>query len=106
MANVVMIQDAARVQWATCPLEELSTKEAVEQLVGGPVESACERTARVVGRPVPVVDDSTVSRNVIVRPRSAMNPMLGAIHQAYQDHRPLVLAFSCLRHGTMCKNIL
>jgi hypothetical protein len=92
MANVVMIQDAARVQWATCPLEEISTKDAVEQLVGGPVETASECSAKVVGRPVPVVDDSASPRRVILSPQGVMHPMVGAIHQAYRDHRPLVLS--------------
>jgi hypothetical protein len=92
MPNVVMIQDAARVQWATCPLEEISTKEAVEQLVGGPVESASECTARVVGRPAPPEHDSTSPVRVFRRTSGVMHPMVGAIHQAYQDHRPLVLS--------------
>ena len=92
MANVVMIQDAARVEWATCPLEEISTREAVEQLVGGPVESTSEGTARVVGCPDAVVDETLIPRRVILQPDGVMHPLVGAIHQAYQDHRPLVLS--------------
>ena len=51
MTKPLIIQDAARVEWATRPLDEISTKEAVEQLIGGVVESSSELTSKVVGRP-------------------------------------------------------
>src|ERR1700722_15451520 len=93
MANALMIQDVARVKWATRPMQEISTKEAVEQLVGSRVESTSECTGRVGGRPAPREDDAPGPElGFLGPPRGVVHPMVGAIHQAYQDHRPLVLS--------------
>ena len=93
MTKTLIIQDAARVEWATRPLHEISTKEAVEQLIDGVVESSSDLTGKVVGR--------SVSRESYFNgehftfsecSQGVIHPMVGAIHQAYQDHRPLVLS--------------
>jgi hypothetical protein len=93
MTKPIMIQDVARVEWATRPLDEISTKEAVEQLVGGGVESSSNCTGKVVGRPAPREGDFAGGGfRLLLRSRGVVHPMVGAIHQAYQDHRPLVLS--------------
>jgi hypothetical protein len=50
MTKRFIIQDADRVEWATRPLDEISTKQAVEQLIGDVVECSSELTGKVVGR--------------------------------------------------------
>jgi len=79
------------VKNATRPLEEVSTKEAIEQLVGGRVESSSECNRKVVGRPVAPETPCSPRTFRQGRTRGVAHPIVGAIHQAYQDHRPLVL---------------
>ena len=68
----LVIQDVTDVEPATMPLEETSPKEAIEQLLGTPVEACSEYAGRVVA--------------------SQLHPFIGAIHAAFASHRPLVLS--------------
>jgi hypothetical protein len=90
MAIATIIQDVSQVEWATKPLDEISTKEAIERMVGGNVESCSDYFGKVA------VDRTTEQWLARVapwaRPIGVVHPMVGAIHQAYQEHRPLVLS--------------
>jgi len=88
-----MVQDVARVQRATVALDEISIKEGIEQLVGSPVECCSEYTSKIVGRPAPRETKVQGSQfQLLQRSRGVVHPLVGAIHQAYQDHRSLVLS--------------
>jgi hypothetical protein len=93
MTKPIMIQDVVKVERATHPLDEISTKEAIEQLVGSLVESSSECTGKVVGRPAPREEHLTGGQfRCLFQSGGVVHPMVGAIHQAYKDHRPLVLS--------------
>ena len=72
MTRPLIIQDVLDVERAAEPLAEASPKEAVEQLVGGPVEACSEYCGSVVA--------------------CRFHPFMGAVHAAFRDHRPLVLS--------------
>jgi hypothetical protein len=81
-----MTQDVDRVEKATRPLDEISTKEAVEQLLGCAVESCSECTRKVVGRrPAATQRESSLQRKLERGSRGVVHPMVGAIHQAYEN---------------------
>jgi hypothetical protein len=80
MSDPLTVQEVSPVDWATSPLKEISSKKAVEQLLGGPVEGCSDYSKPVVGRPKSG------------RARGLLHPFVGALHCAYQDHRPLVLS--------------
>ena len=73
-----MIQNAAQVEWATTPLNEISTREMLERSLGR-LECLSDPPGRVVD----------AGRGFA---KGSLHPMVAAIHEAYQDHRPLVLS--------------
>jgi hypothetical protein len=90
MPAPLMVQHVALVKRAARPLDETSTKDALEQLIGAPVESCSDYTGKVVGRPASAPHPRDDSRRQFSR--GVVHPLVGAIHQAYEDHRPLVLS--------------
>lgn len=92
MAKSLIVQKVDRVDLAKEPLPEISTKAAIEQLVGGRVECASDYLNNVVGQlaadETSFLDDLFQFGNRI----GVVHPMVGAIHYAYQDHRPITFS--------------
>ena len=95
MTKPLMMQKVSPVEKARRPLEEISMRSAIEQLVGGPIESCSDFAKTVVGqRLLQPTDIATAAERFrhLVRGRGLIHPFVGAVHQAYADHRPLVLS--------------
>ncbi len=91
MATPLIVQKVDCVELAQDLLPEISTKEAIEQLIGGKVECASDYLRNVVGQ---LTAEGTFFPDPfeLGNPVCVIHPMVGAIHRAYQDHRPI--AFS------------
>ena len=77
------------------PFEEISMKSAIEQLVGGPLESCSDYARSVVGRPVlePDPNETATERFTrLLRGTGVVHPFIKAVHVAYESHRSLVLS--------------
>ena len=95
MTKPLMMQKVSPVEKARRPLEEISMRSAIEQLIGGPIESCSDFARSVVGqRLLQPTDIATAKERFrhLVRGRGLIHPFVGAVHQAYADHRPLVLS--------------
>ena len=95
MSKPLMIQKVSPVDRASQPLEEIPMRNAIEQLVGGRIESCSDFAKSVVGqRLIHPNDDLTAAERFrhLVRSKGLVHPFVGAVHQAYADHRPLVLS--------------
>lgn len=95
MSKPLMMQKVSPVERARQPLEEIPMRNAIEQLVGGSIESCSDFAKSVVGqRLVRPNDDLSAAERFrqLVRSKGLVHPFVGAVHQAYADHRPLVLS--------------
>ncbi len=90
-----MTQKVSTICKGTEPLEEISMKLAIEQLVGGPIESCSDYARSVVGKPVlerKPNETALEMLNRLNRGHGVVHPFVHAVHHAYQSHRPLVLS--------------
>ena len=90
-----MTQKVSAVRKENVPFEEISMKSAIEQLVGGPIESCSDYARSVVGRPVLEREPNETAiemLNRLNRGHGVVHPFVNAVHHAYQSHRPLVVS--------------
>lgn len=93
MTRVLLKQAVSGVEKATEPLLEIPMRRAIEQLIGGPIESCSDFATSVVGRSIERQELETASeRESRLSQRGVIHPFIGAVLQAYVDHRPLVLS--------------
>lgn len=91
MSKPLMMQKVSPVERARQPLEEIPMRNAIEQLVGGSIESCSDFAKSVVGqRLVRPNDDLSAAERFrhLVRSKGLVHPFVGAVQQAYADHRP------------------
>jgi hypothetical protein len=89
------IQKVSNVEKGTTLLEEIPMRSAIEQLVKGPIESCSAYSSSVVGTLVlpPNPNETPTERLIrLHRGSGVMHPFVGAVHAAYQNHRPLILS--------------
>ena len=90
-----MTQKVSTIWKQKTPFEEISMKSAIEQLVGGPIESCSDYARSVVGKPElkPNPNETAIERlNRAARGQGLVHPFVKAVHLAYQCHRSLVLS--------------
>ena len=95
MSKPLMMQKVSHVESASQPLEEIPMRNAIEQLVGSSIESCSDFAKSVVGQKlIEPNENSTAAERFrhLVRGKGLVHPFVGAVHQAYADHRPLVLS--------------
>ena len=95
MATPYRIQKVSSVERGTVPLEVIPMRAAVEQLVKGSVESCSDFLSSVVGRPAwePSSDETYIDQfRRMLAGDGLIHPFVGAVHAAYQNHRPLILS--------------
>lgn len=95
MTKPLMMQKVSPVEKASQPLEEISMRSAIEELVGGPIESCSDFSKSVGGQSLSQPTEFTTAAERfrhLIRAKGVVHPFVGAVHRAYADHRPLVLS--------------
>lgn len=97
MVRTVVVKNVSPVRKQTPLLGEIPVRHAIEQLIDGPIES-CSDFSKTVVRTQAVSKPSGADlgehgwRSLLGIDRGLVHPLVGAIHQSYVDHRPLVMS--------------